>query len=91
MNKILIKSLMAYIVWSIILLFFATVGILYGLIPFYILCCIDVFILLLMLPVKIASFEVYEIICCVFISPVLLYMIWLVSMHNLIVEVEKNL
>ena len=93
MKKNIKNTLLLHIAWSTILLFLGIIGVFYGFMFSYTVCCIGIAIIF--------SFELFpsdEALYKTFISffiiilfaPILMYVMWLFTIYYLILELERN-
>lgn len=93
MKKNIKNILLSHIAWSTILLFLGIIGVFYGFMFSYIVCCTAIAIIL-SLDLFSSDEPLYKTIIyfLVFIlfAPILVYIIWLFSIYHLISELERN-
>ena len=86
------KALLICISWSIILLYINIIGMFYGFILSYAICC-SVLVLIFAFNPFLYYESPHQIVYCLLIimllSPILMYVIWLFTIYHLISELEK--
>ena len=93
MKKNTKKALLMHVAWSTILLFLGIIGVFYGFMFSYTVCCIGIAIIFSfeLFPSDEALYKTFiSFFILILLAPILIYVMWLFTIYHLISELERN-